>query len=113
MFKKAFWMGSGYQDSSSAGQTKPRSRYGLGTFELRSGTTMSRRDKKDGLETASQGSQDHIISKDRFGAGNVVIETSIDVQSHHKDEERSLEWSGNGSKPNYTTNNVSMGKRPF
>lgn len=113
MFKKAFWTGSGYQTSTSAGETtKTKGRYGLGTFELRSGTTMSRRDKKDGIETASQGSQDHIISKDGFGAGNVMIETSIDVQSHHKDEERSLEWSGEPSKSNYTTN-VRMGQGPF
>lgn len=113
MFKKAFWVGSGYQNSTSAGETtKTKGRYGLGTFELRSGTTMSRRDKKDGIETASQGSQDHIISKDGFGAGNVMIETSIDVQSHHRDEERNLEWPGDGSKSNYTTN-IRMGKGPF
>lgn len=113
MFKRAFWVGSGYQNSTSGGETtKTKGRYGLGTFELRSGTTMSRRDKKDGIETASQGSQDHIISKDGFGAGNVMVETSIDVQSHHKDEERSLGWSGDASKSNYTTN-VRMGQGPF
>lgn len=110
MFKKAFWLGSGYDSSSAHQTTKTKGRYGLGTFELRSGTTMSRRDKKDAAETASQGSQDHIISKEGFGAGNVMVETSIDVQSHHRDEERG--WGDDATKSNYTTN-VTMGKGPF
>jgi hypothetical protein len=84
MFQKTFWSGS-----------KSKSRYGKGTFELRSRNTTSRNEKDADIEVASQGSQENIIrqgSRDDTPFGNVTVQTSIQVHSEQREDDGHVEW---------------------
>jgi hypothetical protein len=95
MFQKTFWSGSAYQDSYSGTESKSKSRYGKGTFELRSRNTTSRNEKDADIEVASQGSQENIIrqgSRDDTPFGNVTVQTSIQVHSEQREDDGHVEW---------------------
>jgi hypothetical protein len=100
MFNRSFWSKDSYHGSRNAEETHgwtshtSRSRYGKGTFELRSGVTSARSGKVDAeVEVASNGSQENIIKKSLdempFGSGNVMVHTTYQVQSRNRDEESS------------------------
>jgi hypothetical protein len=91
MFNKGFWSRDSYH-SRTAEETSPRSKYGKGTFKLRSGVTSTRSARLDGeIDTASQSSQENIIKKSMddlpYGDGDVMVKTTYHVQSHNRDEE--------------------------
>jgi hypothetical protein len=116
MFKRGFWSRGSFSDSHGAsdGRTKNRygTGYGTGTFELRSAITTIRHDKRaPSPEIASQGSQENIIMKEEpLTFGNVMVETSIDVHSHSRDEESNMPWPPEEGQRGAFKNNVSANK---
>lgn len=94
MFQKKFWISGSYDRSYDVTEpSKSKSgRYGLGTFELRSRATESKTDREQDVEIASTGSQENIIKKTNssdleHGMHGVKVQTSIQIQSHQRDEE--------------------------
>lgn len=97
IFQRKFWRSGSYDRSYDLtepnSKTGKRGRYGLGTFELQSRAVSTKRGmEEEDVETASQGSQDEIIKKMRsneveHGMHHVKVQTSIQVQSHGRDEE--------------------------
>jgi hypothetical protein len=97
LFNKSFWSRDNY-NSRTAEETAAwtshtgRSKYGKGTFKLRSGLNSTRSVRIDGeIDTASQSSQENIIKRSMddlpFGNGDVMVKTTYHVQSHNRDEE--------------------------
>lgn len=121
MFKKKFWQRDAYGDSYTPTEiSKGKSgRFGLGTFELRSRTTASRMDKDDNtLEIQSHGSQENIISKQgddglSHGDHNVKVQTSIQVQSSHRDEEQGTEWNNTGREKSAFQSRITAREREY
>lgn len=101
MLNRRFW--SGNNGSRSTDETMgwtggSKSRYGQGTFELRSGVNSTRSGKADaGIEVASTGSEENIIQKNdnELAFGDVMVQTTYHVQSHHRDEESGSTRVGN------------------
>lgn len=116
MFQKKFWISGTYDRSYDVTEpTKNKSgRYGLGTFELRSRATSSKVDKEVDLEIASQSSQENIIQKVgshevEHGMHNVKVQTSIQIQSHQRDEESLEERMGERAMVGYNSKITSRG----
>jgi hypothetical protein len=114
MFNRGFWSRDSYTGprtvEEGAGWTSrtSRSKYGKGTFALRSGVNS----KLDQEESASIGSQENIIRKSQeqtpFGSGEVMVRTTYHVQSSNRDDESSS--MGAQSKDGYQTNVVAMNR---
>lgn len=100
MFKRAFWTSGAYHDSYTGEGSRSKRHYGNGTYELRSRATVSRNEKDDPeIEVASTGSQENIFKKEHFeeavyGSRDVMVETSIQVQSHQRVKEDG-DWTNN------------------
>jgi hypothetical protein len=96
MFNRGFWSREQYRGprtvEEGAGWTSrtSKSRYGKGTFALRSGINSVRDGKLDvELDSASNGSQENIIRKSQEQApwtGEVLVKTTYHVQSRQRDD---------------------------
>jgi hypothetical protein len=97
MFNRSFWSGDSYHGTRTTEETKgwtshnSRSRYGKGTFELRSGVNSARSGKAAEVDIPSNGSQEDIIRKSLdempYSSGDVMVHTTYHVQSRNRDEE--------------------------
>jgi hypothetical protein len=105
MFKKAFWNSGSYHESYTGEESRSKRHYGDGTYELRSRATVSRSEKDDPeIEVASTGSQENIFKKEHFeeavyGSRDVMVETSIQIQSHQRGTDDDDEWTNNPVQP--------------
>jgi hypothetical protein len=119
IFNRSFWTSESYKGSRNVEEAKgwsshnSRSRYGKGTFELRSGVNSARSPTVDvEMETASQGSQENIIKKSfdegPYGLGDVMVRTTYQVQSCERDE--GSRFDGAQSKNGYQTDVVALNR---
>jgi hypothetical protein len=115
MFNRSFWSKSNYQASRDAEETPgwtsraSRSKYGKGTFELRSGASGRSNKVNTEVDIESNGSQENIIRKTpHYGNGDVVVQTTYQVQSRDRDEAPST--IGDGRINGYHSNIVSLNR---
>jgi hypothetical protein len=97
IFNKGFWSKGSFNSCTGEETTAwtshtSRSKYGKGTFKLRSGVNSTRSARIEGeTETASQSSQENIIKRSMdelpYGNGDVMVKTTYHVQSYNRDFE--------------------------
>jgi hypothetical protein len=118
MFNRSFWSKSNYQASRDAEETPgwtsraSRSKYGKGTFELRSGASDRSNKGNAEVDVESNGSQENIIRKTpdgmHYGSSGVVVQTTYQVQSRDRDEASST--IGDERTNGYHSNIVSLNR---